>query len=131
MTRSANAHSNFNMDDNKMENSNKNIIREMKPIRYAVPFNDKGMKRAREIEVYDGSEKEYFLIHQMNDRGKAIETVIVGALDNYNPDIKMKPCMTKFMYDIKDKKFGRDIYSIVKEKAISNGMKGEVKFWEM
>jgi len=109
-------------------------------IKYIVPANDRGMKRAREIKVYDknAGKMEYFLAHQINDRNKvgekviseAVETVIVGALENYNPDKKMMPYKGNFIYEIKDKKFGREVYDEVKEKALNQcKLKGEITVW--
>jgi hypothetical protein len=100
-----------------------NTIKEMEIRTYAVPFNDRGMKRAIEIEVYDGDNKESFLAHQTSDK----EILIPGELENTKPKLEGKP--GKLVYLIKDKEFSDDVRNTVKLKAEYKFAGKEAKFW--
>jgi len=105
--------------------------------KYAIPFNEVKMKRLKIIAISHDNDFEEFLVHQKNEQKKVdgkivsvgIETVIVGALENYHHE-KMIPVNGNYIFEIKDKKFSKEVYDEVGKKAVDDyGLKGKITFW--
>ena len=91
--------------------------------KYAVPANDRWMKRAKIISIYNNKHNEYFLAHQINGD----EILVPGELENTNPKPEGKP--GKLVYMIKNEKLSDDVRNIVKLRAEYKFAGKKAKFW--
>lgn len=99
------------------------MINDIEIRKYTVPFNDRWMKRAKIISIYNNKHNECFLAHQISDN----EILVPGELENTKPKLEGKP--GKLVYVVKNEKLSDDVRNTVKLKAEHEFAGKDVKFW--